>query len=165
MDPRHRFLVRPHKISPTPDVISFDTYPVSHMKVCCGCRHMCVYVCACLEARAGCRQWPLGNQGALCHASINVWHCVSWDDAWLVYEASKNDGWVMASRGYSVCVSCVMSAVCVCVLAGVRDTGQHCDMSGWHPVKASWQRVVTLPSGSHTPLQSHFSRFTSFSPI
>lgn len=111
-----------------------------------------VYICACLEVWAGCRQWPLGNQGTLCHASLNVWHCVSWDGAWLVYEASKNDGWVMSSRGYSmyVCASCLL-CVCACVLAGVRDTGQHCDMSGWHPVKASWQ-VVMLPSGSHTPL-------------
>lgn len=57
---------------------------------------------------------------------------------------------------WSVCASRELCdayvRVCVCVLAGVRDTGQHGDMSGWHPVKTSWQRVVTLPSGSHTPL-------------
>lgn len=73
--------------------------------------HVCVRLCV-FEACAGCRQWPLGNQGALCHASLNVWHCVSWDSAWLVYEASKNDGWVMASGGYRVCVSWVL---CVCL--------------------------------------------------
>lgn len=44
----------------------------------------------------------------------------------------------------------------VCALDGVRDTGQRSDMSGWHPVKASWQRVVMLPSGSRTPLLSQF---------
>lgn len=154
MDPRHCLWIETHNISPTLDVISFDMYPVSHMQACCGCGHMRVYIRACLEAWAGCRQWPLGNQEALCHASLNVWHYVSWDGAWLVYEASKNDGWVMASGGYGVRVSCVLSVVCacVCLLAGVRDTGQHCDMSGWHPVKASWQRVVMLPSGSHTPV-------------
>lgn len=152
MDPRHCLLSQTLSISPTADVIAFDMHPLSHMKAWCGCEHMCVYILACLEVWAGCRQWPLGNQGALCHASLNVWHCVSWDAAWLVYEASKNDGWVMASRGYRVCVSCVLTVVCVCMLAEVRETGQHSDMSGWHPVKASWQRVVMLPSGSHMPL-------------
>lgn len=150
MDQTHCLRSQILSISPTADLIAFDMPPLSHMNVCCGCEHMCAHVHACLEVRAGCRQWPLGNQGALCHASLNVWHCVSWDGAWLVYEASRNDRWVMASRGYSVCM-CEL-CVCACVLAGVRDTGQRSDMSWWHPVKASWQRVVMLPSGSHTPL-------------
>lgn len=40
----------------------------------------------------------------------------------------------------------------------VRDTGQHCDMSRWQTVKASWQHVVTLVSGSHSGLSFQDSK-------
>lgn len=103
------------------------------MKVWCGCKQMCVHIHACLEARAGCRQWPLGNQGALCHASLNVWHCVSWDGAWLVYEASKNDRWVMASRGYCLCMCEFRVRACVCLL------GLETEDSTWHVLVAPCQ--------------------------
>lgn len=46
-----------------------------------------------------------------------------------------------------VCELCACE--CVCWLRA-RDTGQPCDMSGWHPVKASWQYAVMLPSGSYS---------------
>lgn len=113
-------LIRAHNISLSLKGTS-DISPVSHVKCVV---HICVCVCVCLKVWAGCRQWPLGNQGALCHASINVWHCVSWDDAWLVYEASKNDEWVMASRVWCGCVCvrervvhvmlCLCLRVCIC---------------------------------------------------
>lgn len=71
-------------------------------------------------------------------------------------------GWQVSDGLPGIYSVCYVLCLCACVLAEVRDTGQRGDTSGWHPVKASWQRVVILPSGSHTPLRSQISRFTWF---
>lgn len=71
-------------------------------------------------------------------------------------------GWQVSDGLPGIYSVCYVVCLCACVLAEVRDTGQRGDTSGWHPVKASWQRVAVLPSGSHPPLRSQISRFSWF---
>lgn len=71
-------------------------------------------------------------------------------------------GWQVSDGLPGIYSVCYVLHLCVRVLAEVRDTGQRGDTSGWHPVKASWQCVAILPSGSHTPLRSQILGFTWF---
>lgn len=72
------------------------------------------------------------------------------------------EGWQVSDGLLGIYSVYYVLCLCACVLAEVRDTGQRGDTSGWHPVKASWQHVVILPSGSHTPLRSQISTFARF---
>lgn len=138
---------------PTADVMSSDMYPLSDMRACWGCEHA-VGVCghSCVFRRESRLQTVATGKSRSTLSCILK--CVTLRlmrqrliglggiQEWRVSDGLKGI--------QSVCELCLV--LCVCVLARVRDTGKHCDMSGWHPVKASWQHVVMLSSGNHTAL-------------
>lgn len=54
----------------------------------CVCMSLYTFVWLCYSG------WQLGNQAALCHASLKAWQSVPGDGAWLVCQDVKASGWV-----------------------------------------------------------------------